>query len=214
MRSTFVVFLIWIVAVVDVLGQQVHEVPFAAPGNIIELSVENSGSVTAAELTVEVMNIPAWLKFGSSSITLPSLHPGSSVPARFSFDVDRTAPVGHRHTLTFAVHASDGQEWMKEMTVEVAPPESFRLFHNYPNPFNPSTIIACQLPRHARVSVKIYNLLAQEVAELAGYDFSPGYHELTWEASGCPSGMYVYQLVAEEDGGNRIVARRSMMLLK
>ncbi len=72
----------------------------------------------------------------------------------------------------------------------------FRLEHNYPNPFNPSTTIRYALPRSGHVTLKVYNLLGHEIANLVNEDKAPGRYEARWDASQFASGVYFYRLVA------------------
>ncbi|MDP2883991.1 MAG: T9SS type A sorting domain-containing protein [Ignavibacteria bacterium] len=85
---------------------------------------------------------------------------------------------------------------------------------NYPNPFNPSTTISYQLTAKGSVSLRIYNMLGQEVAALVDGERLPGYHQAMWDASRNPSGVYVYQLIATDEKGQKQVARKRMLLLK
>jgi hypothetical protein len=77
-------------------------------------------------------------------------------------------------------------------------PAEFRLQQNHPNPFNPSTTIQFALPKQSKVVLKIYNLLGQEVATLVEKRLAAGQHEITFDASGLSSGIYVYRLAAGE----------------
>lgn len=76
-------------------------------------------------------------------------------------------------------------------------PTEFALHQNYPNPFNPSTHIAFDLPARSFVSLEIYDLLGRRVATLVDGVMEPGRHELDWDASGYPSGLYLYRLKTE-----------------
>ena len=73
-------------------------------------------------------------------------------------------------------------------------PGSFSLRQNYPNPFNPSTTIEFALPKSAFVTLKVYNLLGEEVATLVAEQRSAGIHRFNWDASGLASGVYLYRL--------------------
>jgi hypothetical protein len=75
-------------------------------------------------------------------------------------------------------------------------PTEYRLEQNYPNPFNPSTVIVFALPEKSHVSIKLYNLLGQEVAPIVEGDFLPGAHRVEWTAESLASGIYFYQMVA------------------
>lgn len=88
-------------------------------------------------------------------------------------------------------------------------PPDFSLAQNYPNPFNPKTIISFSLPQAGYVTLRVYNLLGEEVAELVGGDTAAGVHEIEFNASSLPSGVYLYRLAA---GGLR--SYRFMLLAK
>jgi M6 family metalloprotease-like protein len=72
-------------------------------------------------------------------------------------------------------------------------PTEFQLSQNYPNPFNPSTIITFQLPFDNFVTLKVYNVLGQEVSTLVNEFKRMGSHEVAWNATGLASGMYFYK---------------------
>ena len=88
-------------------------------------------------------------------------------------------------------------------------PEEFTLQQNYPNPFNPSTTITYQVARAGLVSLRVYNLLGQEVTTLVNEAKTPGTYRITWNAEGVPSGAYFYKM----DGGS-FTATKRMVLLK
>ena len=75
-------------------------------------------------------------------------------------------------------------------------PREFSLHQNYPNPFNPSTIIRYELPMPSFVSLRIFNALGQPTATLVGEEQDAGYHQVKWNASNVPSGIYFYRLQA------------------
>ncbi|MDD5087492.1 MAG: Omp28-related outer membrane protein [bacterium] len=96
---------------------------------------------------------------------------------------------------------------------ETAMPTEFALEQNYPNPFNPQTTIPFTLPMRAEVTLRVFDLLGREVATLASGTFDTGYHHLTWDGSGCGSGLYFYRMDAAA-GDRTFHATRKLMLLK
>ncbi len=75
-------------------------------------------------------------------------------------------------------------------------PERFRLYQNYPNPFNPSTVIAYDLARDSYVTVKVYNMLGQEVATLVDAEQLAGAKTAVFNGMNMPSGVYVLRVTA------------------
>ena len=88
-------------------------------------------------------------------------------------------------------------------------PEKVKLHANYPNPFNPSTVIAFSLPEESHVRLAIYDLLGRRVAILVDETRSAGRYEVNWDASQLSSGVYVFRL---ESGGQTLT--RQMTLIK
>lgn len=77
-------------------------------------------------------------------------------------------------------------------------PASFSLSQNYPNPFNPSTMIRFALPHASFAKLTVFNLLGEQVATIVSDRFEAGAHTVRWDASGLPSGVYFFQLHADE----------------
>jgi hypothetical protein len=83
-------------------------------------------------------------------------------------------------------------------------PSEFALAQNYPNPFNPNTVIRYSIPGSVKrngilsydVTLRVYNLLGQEVATLVNGNVPPGTYQALWNADGMPSGTYFYTLRA------------------
>lgn len=88
-------------------------------------------------------------------------------------------------------------------------PKTFLLEQNYPNPFNPSTKIKYQIPKQSLVTLKILNVLGQEVEYLVNEEKTMGTYEIEFDAQSLPSGVYFYRLQA----GN-FVETKKMILLK
>jgi spore coat protein A len=85
----------------------------------------------------------------------------------------------------------------------------YSLDQNYPNPFNPSTTINFSVPENSQVTLKIFDVLGSEVSTLINQVVPAGNHEVQFDATGLPSGVYFYNLTA----GN-FVQNKKMMLMK
>jgi len=86
----------------------------------------------------------------------------------------------------------------------------YRLHQNYPNPFNPSTTIEFNLPKTSEVTLKVYNILGEEVATLVSDKLSAGSYSYEWShIGGIASGVYLYRLKAGD-----YVETRKMVLMR
>ncbi|RKY84540.1 hypothetical protein DRQ11_11380, partial [candidate division KSB1 bacterium] len=98
--------------------------------------------------------------------------------------------------------------------VEVPRPDKCQLSQNYPNPFNPETNINYKLSKSGRVSIRIYNLLGQQVRLLVDEYKEAGYYTIKWDGKNnygqeVPSGVYYYQIKADD-----FVQTKRMVLLR
>ena len=97
-------------------------------------------------------------------------------------------------------------------------PQVFMLYQNYPNPFNPETALRFWLPGAApsyKVTLKVYNIIGQEVATLIDRDMKAGYYETTFSGRNMASGTYVYRLTV--NGGTKestFSAVKKMVMVK
>jgi len=101
-----------------------------------------------------------------------------------------------------------------EVNVDVIAPASFSLDQNYPNPFNPSTRISFSLAVDSKVSLKVFDVLGQEVASLINQDLTQGVHTYDFNATGINSGVYFYKIEATGVNGNEFVDVKKMILVK
>ncbi|MGD8782149.1 MAG: YCF48-related protein [Ignavibacteria bacterium] len=73
---------------------------------------------------------------------------------------------------------------------------SFELYQNYPNPFNPSTVISWQLAESINVNLKVYDILGRKIKTLVNTYQTAGKHEVLFDGSNLPSGIYIYRISA------------------
>ena len=88
-------------------------------------------------------------------------------------------------------------------------PMAYELNQNYPNPFNPSTLIRYAIPEQGIVTLRVYNLLGEEVVTLVDGFKNAGSYDVTFNASNLSSGIYFYQI-----NSNNFVSTKKMILMK
>jgi len=92
-------------------------------------------------------------------------------------------------------------EYLQIVMVDLGTPRGFRLEQNYPNPFNPSTKISFQIPKNSFVTLKIIDLLGNEIATLINQEITAGSHKVDFDASQLSSGIYFYKLTVDNFTG-------------
>lgn len=89
-------------------------------------------------------------------------------------------------------------EYSDVVVVETNIQKGFKLDQNFPNPFNPSTIITYSIPEASNVSLKIYNTIGEVVATLVNKYQEVGNYSVTFNASNLPNGVYLYSITVDE----------------
>jgi predicted MPP superfamily phosphohydrolase len=170
----------------------------------IRLLLRNGGSQTTAR------NINAQLTLSDPTIKIEEnyrpfgdIGPGQTVQSSSFYNFITQNPPDSIHGI-IEVFSDDRFFWsdsfslgfvatgISETNNEI--PLKFALKQNYPNPFNPSTTIEFSLPKAEFVTLKIYDLIGQEVTTLLAEQMLPGNYKYVWDASAYASGMYYYKL--------------------
>ncbi len=140
---------------------------------------------------------------GAYAWTIPStMTPDSTFKIRIRSVADSS--VFGTSSATFAITSvATGIEKPSEV------PKDFALHQNYPNPFNPSTAISYQLTTSSFVRLEVFDVLGRKVAEPVSKEQTAGVHIVRWDASGIPSGIYLYRLTA-----GSFLSVRKMVLMK
>ncbi|HEX7358558.1 MAG TPA: T9SS type A sorting domain-containing protein, partial [Ignavibacteriaceae bacterium] len=131
----------------------------------------------------------------------------------YSF-VDQNVPAGNYTYRLKQVDFNGTFEYSNTIEVEVIGLKEFTLAQNYPNPFNPSTTINFSLAVDSKVSLKIFNVLGQEVATLINSQMSAGSQKVSFNASTLNSGVYFYRIDADGVDGQKFSSVKKMILTK
>ncbi len=193
---------------------QVYDIPFGSKGNILQLEVINAGHQAGSNLKVVATNIPDWIQLNHNSVFLKSLSPDQSQTVNFTFDATKEAIVGKTATLSFKILEHGKEIGNRTFSLRSEAPAVFKLFNNYPNPFNPATTISYQLPEIMNVNIMIYNILGQRIATLVNENQKPGNYQFKWDASRQSSGMYLYRFQGTAKSGKTYVDEQKMLLIK
>lgn len=126
----------------------------------------------------------------------------------YSF-IDREAPAGKVQYRLKQIDYDGTFKYSKILEVEVKSPNSFVLFQNYPNPFNPNTIISWQSPAGVWQSLKVYDILGNEITTLVDEYKPVGKYEIEFSGQDLPSGVYFYEVKSGDFSDTK-----SMLLLK
>ncbi len=196
--------------------QTVYDVIPGTKGNQIIITLENESKLS------EVRNIEVKLESSSKSlifkdsrigVKIINATEGKDVP--FSFDIKRNIESNKKDTIEFLI-SGNGINLKKSFIINYTAPKEYALSQNFPNPFNPATTIRYDLPFDSKVSLKIYDILGNEVKTLVEKEESAGYKEIKFNGSSLASGVYIYRLIANNRANNQasFVSIKKMMMIK
>jgi Secretion system C-terminal sorting domain len=139
---------------------------------------------------------------------------GTVTNARNYTFTDKNLDVGSYTYRLRQVDFDGTSEFSEVVEVEVLAPNVFALEQNYPNPFNPSTQIRFSLAADSKVTLKVFDILGQEVANLISSNLAAGSHEFNFDASNLNSGVYFYRIDATGVDGTNFTSVKKMILTK
>lgn len=91
-------------------------------------------------------------------------------------------------------------------------PRVARLYDNYPNPFNPRTTIRYDLPEKGLVSLKVFNILGEEISTIVNGFEGAGVKSVDFESSDLPSGLYIYRLMISTGSASFSESRKMLVV--
>jgi hypothetical protein len=155
----------------------------------IQISKSNTFDALSSNESITAVNPDPPLTMGTQTYTTRSLEKGATYYWRVRM-----------------ITQSESKPWSDPFSFQVA---HYLLRPNYPNPFNSGTTIEFVLSRQCDVTLKILNLLGQEVETLLAENLNPGVHTVQWNASSRATGIYLYWLRAGE-----VIEARKMVYMK
>lgn len=181
----------------------------ASTGSTVKLSWSTATETNNMGFEIERKNAESeWQK-----IAFVDGNGTTQVPQKYSFNDINLANGNYNYRLK-QIDFNGTFEYSAIVEVDVNVPLQFALEQNYPNPFNPSTKIAFGLAIDSKVSLKIFNILGQEVITLINQNLSAGSHEYNFNAAGLNSGVYFYKLEASGIDGQNFSSIKKMILTK
>lgn len=174
-------------------------------------SVQNDVTYDGTGTVITPAGSVACLRFKSvQTVTVPSLGVVSTITALayISADANIAVPIASVVRTVNGAIAGGATTYSASYTSSVlaadkidAPlPKTFSLAQNYPNPFNPATTINFSVQKAGLTTLKVYNMLGQEMATLVNQSLSAGTYRAQWSAGNAPSGIYFYRLSVISSG--------------
>ena len=197
------------------------------PGEMIDLrlilfnnpdwgnAVNVSGILTSDSNDLTILNT---LPVSFGNINFGDAGMNEMVPFSIIFDNDITlGNINFTLTLTSNVDSDLRYETVVEFTLPIVHMTdindnleitNYKLMDAYPNPFNPTTVIGYQCPKLSSINLSIYNINGHIVDTIVNNNVQPGYHEIVWDATNHPSGVYIAKLVS----GNFIQTQKLLLV--
>ena len=176
-------------------------------GEKIELHWRTETEVNNYGFNVERFSLSP--ETGWQTIGFTEGHGNSNSPKYYVFIDSDIKGTGNYYYRLKQIDNDGTYKYSDVVTMEVNMPEKYYLSQNYPNPFNPETKIDFSIPEKQLISLKIYNVIGEQVAELLNEVRNAGSYSVTFNGTGLPSGIYVYSLKTEN-----LVINKKMTLLK
>jgi hypothetical protein len=164
---------------------------------------------TATELNNQGFEVQR--KFGSNDfVTIGSVrgHGTTTSPNNYNY-VDKLVDPGKYFYRLKQIDFGGKYEYSQTVEINWSPFTTYKLEQNFPNPFNPSTVISWQSPVSSWQTLKVYDVLGNEVASLVDEYRSAGNYEVEFKASNLASGIYFYQLKVGE-----FISVKKMVLIR
>lgn len=212
-KITFLILLIYLGLT---YSQTVYDVTPGTKGNQIIITLENGSNVSGAKnIEVKLLSTQEALVFNKRMQIVKIINASEEKDVPFSFDIKRNIESNKKDTIEFSVNGN-GINLKKSFIINYTAPKEYSLSQNFPNPFNPTTTIRYDLPFDSKVSLKIYDILGNEIETLVDKEESAGFKEIKFNGLSLASGVYIYRMTAYDPVNNRtsFVSIKKMMMIK
>jgi hypothetical protein len=191
-------------------AQNSYSIQPGIKNNQIVLELSNiSSTESATDLEVKLIKNSNHLTFNQTEKIIENITQGEETEATFDFDVNYNIGNIEADTIEFAITDNKSVYITKQFILKYSLPTEYKLEQNFPNPFNPETRIRYQVSSIAPVTLKIYDILGDEVTTLVNEQKEPGYYEVDFNAASFASGVYIYRLQA-----GKYISTKKMLVLK
>lgn len=220
MKNKAITLLLIILLSMLTYAQNTYNVQPGVKNNQIVLELSNNSTTE----TVQIKILPNTSKGGvyerikltNEKEKFVELLPEETKEIVYTFDIDYNIGTTKSDTIEFTITDGNAINITKQFILQYTIPTEYKLEQNYPNPFNPTTkirytIAPPNLPKGealGRVTLRIYDVIGNEVATLVNEEKQAGYYEVEWDASRLASGVYIYRLQA----GNFIQTKKMILL--
>ena len=199
-------------------GVQDERGPFAIHATITSQNGLASGGAYVVWGRGEVFSDTAVMTPAQSPSEYEAFIPGNGEPGVVRYyivaiDTTRAASTSPMNAPAAYYSFQTGQPQVSGVPDPHVVPLAYSLGQNFPNPFNPSTVIGFDLPEAGHVSLVVYDMQGRRVADLASDHRQAGHHSVTWNASGIASGVYFARLNVTNTDGRAVYSSISKMVL-
>ncbi|MBV6399116.1 T9SS type A sorting domain-containing protein [Ignavibacteria bacterium CHB1] len=177
-----------------------------------EIEIDRNGNIWWISKGVQALGglFKATQDFNEVSVWNAHNSPLSSDPLSIAIDSNNNKWIGCNNGLFVFNEGGIINIDDKNFTI----PDKFILHQNFPNPFNPTTIIKYELKFNATIKLKVYDLDGKLVKTLVNRKQTPGSYSVEFEGNNFSSGVYLYVLNIEDASGQRFRKTKRMLLLK
>jgi hypothetical protein len=172
-------------------------------GNQVELEWQTATEKNNSGFEVQRMGTASWEPIGF----VPGF--GTTTEQHSYTFSDENLSDGIYHYRLKQIDYNGSFEYSNEIEVEISLVKEFNLSQNFPNPFNPSTRISYQIPANGNVTLKVFDLIGNEVATLVNENKTAGSYSIEFNPSDLPSGVYFYVLKSAS-----LIQTKKMVLMK